>query len=285
MTNLSNKIALVTGSAKNLGSAIAINLAKQGTRVAVHYHKSKKEAERTLSKVKQYSDGIMVQADLAKESQVTSMIRTIEVKLGKVDLLINLVGNFIYQDIDKTSFSKFRDVIESNLYSTFLCCQKVLPSMKKKNWGRIINFGNVAADNPQIREKTTPYFIAKTGVIMLTKVLAYQYAPYGVTVNCVSPGILETSQVKLHVLSGITSSFAGFRVERNPVPKADLENYSSTILRPWPSGTGVKLKIPPGRYAQFEDILNAINFLLKKESSYINGANIEVSGGWRTGVK
>lgn len=112
--------------------------------------------------------------------------------------------------------------------------------MQKKKWGRIINFGCVGADNLTIREKTTPYYIAKSGVIMLTKVLAYEYAKYGITINSISPGILQTS-----------------------------------VAKP---------KTPTGKFAEFEDIINAVNFLLKDDSSYINGANLEVAGGWRPGI-
>lgn len=239
MNNLKDKIALVTGGAKNLGHAVAIELAKQDAKVAIHYHKSKKEAEETLKEVNKYSDGIIVKADLTNPNDIASMIRFIEVKLNTIDILVNLVGNFIFEPIAKTSFGKFRDVIESNLYSTFLCCQAVLPDMKKERWGRIINFGCVGAESIAIREKTTPYYIAKTGVIMLTKVLAYEYAKYGITVNSISPGILETS-----------------------------------VAKP---------KTPTGRYAQFTDIINVINFIINGGSSYINGANIEVAGGWRPG--
>src|SRR3989338_341332 len=167
------------------------------------------------------------------------MFRNIDKKLGSVDILINLIGNFIFEPITTTTFEKFRDVIASNLYSTFLCCNETFPMMQKKKWGRIINFGCVGADSITIREKTTPYYIAKTGVIMLTKVLAYESAKYGITVNSISPGILETS------------------VAKPPTPS--------------------------GRFVQFTDIINAINFLLKEESSYINGSNIEVSGGFRLG--
>src|SRR3989344_1823276 len=233
------KVAFVSGSSKNLGRAIAVNLAKHGFNVAVHYNQSQKEAKKTLISVKKYSGGILVKGDLTDPNDVNSVFKEISQKLGRIDILINLIGNFIFQPISITPFSEFRDCLESNLYSTFLCSQKALPYMVKKKWGRIINFGCVAADSLTIRKNTTPYYIAKTGVIMLTKVLAHEYTKYNITVNSISPGILKTSIVKA--------------------------------------------KTPSGRLADFPDIVNAINFLLKEESNYINGANIEVSGAWRPG--
>lgn len=241
MHNLKNKIVLVTGSAKNLGRAIAVDLAKQGARVIIHYYHSKKEAEETLTEVKKYSDGIVVPADVTNQKEVDTMIQTIKKQFGSIDILVNLVGNFIFEPMTTTSFAQFKDVIETNLYTTFLCSHAVLPHMKKKRWGRIINFGCVGAESITIREKTTPYYIAKTGVIMLTKILASTYAPYGITINSISPGILTTS-----------------------------------IAKP---------PTPTGRFAEFEDMIHAINFLLTAESQYINGANIEVAGGWRPGLK
>lgn len=239
MNNLSNKIALVTGSAKNLGRAIALDLAKQGVKVIIHYQTSKQEAQTALYEVQKYSDGIIVQADLTDENEVMNLFHTVQKDLGTVDILVNTIGNFIFDPITTTTFPKFKDCIESNLYSAFLCCQQTLPIMQKKKWGRIINFGCVGADNLTIRAKTTPYYIAKTGVIMLTKVLAYEYTKYGITINSISPGILQTS-----------------------------------VAKP---------KTPSGKFAQFTDIINAVNFLLKEESNYINGANIEVAGGWKPG--
>lgn len=236
---MKKRIALITGSAKNLGRSIALDLAKQGINVAIHYRTSKKEAQETLREVKNYSQGIIIKADLTSSKDVSSMVRFIELKLGFVDILINLVGNFIFEPITETPFEKFKDTIESNLYSCFLCCRQVLPKMAKKKWGRIINFGCVAVESLTIRKNTTPYYIAKTGVIMLTKVLAYEYAKYGITVNSISPGILTTSIIKQET--------------------------------------------PTGRLAEFTDIIHAVNFLLDKKSSYINGANIEVAGGWRPG--
>ena len=239
MNNLKNKIALVTGSAKNLGRAIAIDLAKKGAKVVIHYQSSEKEARQTLNEINKYSGGLLVKADLTNENEVINLFQTAKKELGTADILVNTIGNFIFEPITSTSFTKFKDVIESNLYSTFLCCKEVLPHMQKKKWGRIINFGCVGADNLTVREKTTPYYIAKSGVIMLTKVLAYEYAKYGITINSISPGILQTS-----------------------------------IAKP---------TTPTGKFAKFSDITNAINFLLKDDSNYVNGANLEVAGGWRTG--
>ena len=236
---LAGKTVLVTGSGKNLGRHLAVSLAKKGARVAVHYHYSRSEAEKTLSLIKKISSGDIFQADLSQEKEVALLLGNIRQKLGPLDILVNLIGNFIYLPFSETTFAKFKDIIESNLYSTFLCCREALPSMKKKKWGRIINFGCVAADSLTVRKNTTPYYIAKTGVIMLTKVLAYEYAKFAITVNSVSPGILKTS------------------VAKPPTPT--------------------------GGYTQFEDIENAVNFILLPASGYLNGANIEVAGGWRPG--
>lgn len=239
MNTLQNKIALVTGGSKNLGKEVVLSLAKKGIKVAIHYNTSEREAESTLKEVKKYSDGIIINANLRNPKEISQMFIETGKNLGSVDILVNLVGNFIFEPITKTSFEKFKDVVESNLYATFVCCQYALPKMAKKKWGRIINFGCVGADNVTIRKNTTPYYIAKTGVIMLTKVLAYEYAKYDITVNSISPGILETS-----------------------------------VAKP---------TTPSGKFVQFKDITNAIQFLLKEDSSYINGANVEVAGGWRPG--
>lgn len=208
MHTRSNNIAIVTGASKNLGRAIAIDLAKQGIQIAVHYKESEKEAKQTLKEVEKYSTGILIKADLSKEKEVALLINTTQQKLGTPHILINLVGNFIFEPIEQTTFSKWKDVIESNLYATFLCCQYVLPLMKKKGWGNVINFGCVGADSIIIREKTTPYYIAKTGVVMLTKILASAYAQYGIRINAISPGILQTSIVKTKTPTGRYATFS-----------------------------------------------------------------------------
>ncbi len=197
------KIALVTGSAKGIGKAIALALAKEGATVIVQYNLSEKEAEETLREIKYYSkDSFLIKANLRNEIDIEKIANEIFKKLGRVDILVNNVGNFIYKPITEASSEEFRDAIESNLMSTFYCCKYFLPKMRENKFGRIINFGCAGCDRIVIRENTTPYYMAKTAVYMLTKALAAAEAKNGINLNVISPGITEFSKVKLEVPKG-----------------------------------------------------------------------------------
>ncbi len=235
---LKGRIALVTASAKGVGRAIALALAKQGATVVVHFRSSQTQAQETLTEIQKFSPQSMIaQGDLTQETEVKRVFSDIQKGVGAVDILINTIGDFIWQTIGQTSFSSFKTVMESNLYTTFLCMHEVLPAMVQKKEGHIINFGSTGCERILLRPKTTPYYMAKTGVYMLTKIMAHQYAPKGIRINMISPGPLPTSVA-----------------ERDTVPK--------------------------GLEISYDDITNAILFLLNKNSRHIIGANIEVSGGW-----
>jgi len=235
---LNNKVILITGAAKNLGRALALSLAKEGAAVAAHYNESKKEAEVLREELRRHNEkSDIFRADLRNEKETRAMITAVEKQYGRVDVLINNVGNFIYKPFDEVEYDEFKDVIETNLYASFLCTKLVIDGMKEREEGSIINLGCAGADRLTVRELTTPYYIAKTGVILLTKIFARTYATHGVRINSISPGVLESS-----------------------------------VAEP--------LSIPAGRRASFDDIVNAVLFLLSPASSYINGANIEVAGGW-----
>lgn len=236
------KTAVVTGSAKGLGRAIALSLADDGFSVAVHFNKSKAGAEAVLAKIKKKSPkSILVSGDLTDETQVKSMFDLVYKKLGKVDLLINNVGNFLYKEFSKTTNSEFRDIIESNVYSSLFCSRAVLPQMRKQKSGYIINIGSVGAETMTVTEKSTPYFIAKNALYSLTKIMAWEEARSGIHVNMVSPASLETDIFK-------ASDF------------------------------------PMGRSANYEDVVKVIRFLTGDDAYYINGANIEVAGGFIPGM-
>src|SRR3990167_9914935 len=152
------KVAVVTGSAKGLGRAIALALVDEGYTLVIHYRKSKKEAKEVLAQVKKNSpQSILVCADLSVEAKVTKMFAEIFAKLKRVDLLVNNVGSFLYKKFSMMTTFEFRDLIESNIYSTFFCSRAVLAYMRKVKSGHIINIGVVGADRLSLLTKSAPY--------------------------------------------------------------------------------------------------------------------------------
>lgn len=199
MTHSSHPVALVTGAAKGLGSAIAVHLAQQGYVVVVHYRGSEKEAARTLSEVVALSpESSMLPADITNQAEVQKMIRLIVHRYGRLDVVVHTVGGFLYRRLAETRVEEWQEVMNTNLQSMFVLTQQVLPIMQKQRYGRIVLFGCAGADRMITKLHTTPYYIAKTGVVMLAKQLAAEYAPEGITVNCISPGVLESSVADAH---------------------------------------------------------------------------------------
>ncbi len=232
------KIAVVTGAAKGLGREIALNFAKEDYWVVVHYNKSEKEGQSVLSKTKKSSSkSFSISGDLTQEKEVSKIFKTILAKTGQVDVLINNVGNFLYKKLKDTTDSEFMDILESNIYSTLFCSRAVLPSMRKRKSGYIINIGAAGADRFILREKVIPYFMAKNGVYLLTKAMAREEAKNGIHINMVSPASLKT------------------------------DIFS-------------KKDFPMRRETRYKDVIGAIDFLLSSRAYYINGANIEVAGGF-----
>ncbi|PIW36489.1 MAG: bifunctional dihydropteridine reductase/dihydrofolate reductase TmpR [Candidatus Kerfeldbacteria bacterium CG15_BIG_FIL_POST_REV_8_21_14_020_45_12] len=197
------RVAVVTGAAKGVGAAIAKRLVTADLAVVIHYHTSEADAKKTLAQLRRVNpDCAMLPANLRETKQAEQLINLVMERYGRIDLLINNVGNFIYKPLARTSIEDWNDVIETNLTATFSLCQAVLPQMRQQKYGRIVNVGQVDAARMVIRPKTTPYAIAKTGVVMLTKQLAFDNAKFGIRVNAISPGIVETSVVKLKTPTG-----------------------------------------------------------------------------------
>lgn len=190
-------IALVTGSAKGLGRALALVLAKQGYTVIVQYRSSERAAQITLRQVQRYSPkSIMLPADLTTPAAVQQLFSAIKQQYKKLDVLINTVGDFgLYQTVDKLQLADWEQVLQSNLYSTILCTQAAVPLLQRAKAGRIINFSCASAEHALARRFTVPYYIAKHGVITLTKSWAALLGP-NITVNSIAPGILSSSIVK-----------------------------------------------------------------------------------------
>ncbi len=186
------KSAIVTGAAKGLGKEIALALTADGYAVAINYNKSRKRAGETLRKLRMLNPKcIAIQGDLTKEKNVNRLIASVIKKFGRIDVLVNNIGDFHYKPILETKVQEIEQVFQNNVSTAFMCSKAALEHMKN---GRILNIGSVGCDETLAPKMTTPYYMAKTALWQLTKTMAR--ATKKATVNMVSLGILKSSVVK-----------------------------------------------------------------------------------------
>jgi 3-oxoacyl-[acyl-carrier protein] reductase len=186
------RIALVTGSSRGIGRGIAAGLAAAGMTVAAHYHSREKEAETILADIKkQGSDGAVFAADLGNEDGARGLIHQVEEQFGRIDVLVNNYGPIIVKPWETFTTEEWDFLIKANLFSALWCMTAVLPGMRERRWGRIINVGYNRVEQLRSFSTITPYAVAKTGLLILTRSAAVNAAPDGITVNMVSPGLME----------------------------------------------------------------------------------------------
>lgn len=186
--------ALITGSAKGMGKAMALALAKDGYDVAIHYLNSREAANSTAEKAGQAGVKAMIfQADLRKQEEAKKLITDVHKHFGSLEVLINNVGNYHKSKLSELESRDWQEMLNSNLNSSFYCSQAALPIMRENRFGRIINFGFAGSEYISAKPSIVAYQIAKTGVIIYSKALAKEEAKNGITVNVISPGVIETS--------------------------------------------------------------------------------------------
>lgn len=187
-------IALVTGAAKGIGQAIATALGGAGYDVAVHYRSSEAEAEATAQAIRAHGvRAATFQADVTRPAEAEALIDEVQHLLGGLDVLVNNVGNYHYGPLAELDVDTWHEMFNSNLHCTFYLCRAALPHMQRQRGGRIVNLGFTGAETLKARPNIVAYGIAKTGVILYSKALAKTYAGDGITVNVVSPGVMENS--------------------------------------------------------------------------------------------
>ena len=192
--NLDGRTALVTGSATRVGRELLCRIAACGADVAVHYRESEPEAAATAARARE--EGIAattVQGDITVPSEVDAMFDEAEAELGDVDVLVNNVGNFDARHWAEIEWDAWRSVVESTFYGTVLCSRRALDGMRTQGWGRIVNIGFADSDRMHAPPVNFPYFVAKTGVLMFTRMLAGDTQDDGITVNAVSPFAVENT--------------------------------------------------------------------------------------------
>jgi len=244
--DLRNKKVLVTGSSSGIGRATAIMFSEQGCFVGVHYFKTKAGGEETLEKVKKNSRGVLLCADMRDEKQVNEMVEQFAKAADGIDILVNNAGSLIdRQTFEAGSVDYHDDVYATNVRSIFLAVKAALPYLKAAR-GNIVNIGSVAGHTGGAGGAGM-YAGAKAAVATETISMAAEFAPYGIQVNSVLPGLIET---RFH--------------KRFSTPQRRKE---------------VAQKTPLGRNGTAEDVAKAILFLASEAAGFITGEYIAVNGG------
>ena len=242
---MQERSALITGGARGLARGIALDLAQQGWSVAICYRSSKAEAEATCHAIEAAgARALAVQADVSDPQVCIELTRKVQAEFGRIDALVNGAGPYHRVPLLDETSEGWRAMFDNNLHPVFDLAKAVAPGMRERRFGRILSFSMANADRVQANPSVCAHFIAKMGILVLTRSLARVLSGDGITVNAISPGFIDTGSAPLDELQGV------------------LKN------------------IPAGRLGEVDDAVAAARFLLSNEASYVSGANIVVSGGW-----
>jgi 3-oxoacyl-[acyl-carrier protein] reductase len=246
--DLKGKRILVTGASSGIGAAAAVMFAQQGCFVGVHYLASKTGAEETLEKAKKHGDGILLQADVRDENQVNKMVEQFAEAAGGIDVLVNNAGTMVERQSLETAAADYHDQIYAiNVRSILLVTKAALPYLKQSK-GNIVNIGSVGGHTGG-GNGSEIYCASKGAVATLTIGMARDFARYGVRVNNVCPGVIETPFHEKFSTPEFVKAFAD--------------------------------KTPLGRNGAAEDVAKAILFLASSEAAgFITGEYIAVNGGF-----
>jgi 3-oxoacyl-[acyl-carrier protein] reductase len=235
MASLNNRVALVTGGSRGIGQAIAISLAEAGSAVAVNFREKAAEARNVAETISRAGGRAMaIGADVSQAAEVAAMVAAVESELGPVDVLVNNAGIGLVRTVDELSEDDFDRTIAVNLKSVFLCTQAVVPGMRSRKWGRIVNISSGAARGAG---GVGPHYNAsKAGMEGMTRGYAARLVKDGITVNAVAPSLIETDMV-----SAVASSAARIPLGRFGTPEECAQVVMMLVGNEYMTGQTVAL--------------------------------------------
>ncbi len=242
--SVDGKVAVVTGGTRGIGLAIATALCEAGAAVTLNYRANREAAEQVKKKLTGRFDHQVVQSDVSTHEGARKLVRATVEKWGRVDILVNNSGVFDFCFIEEMDEEFFDRMYRDNLKSIFFTTREVIPEMKKRNFGRIINASSISSHLADCG--LSAYGCSKAGVDMFTLISSAELAPYGITVNAYSPGIVETDMT------------------RPMIRERGKEQVK---------------QIPLGRFGTPEDVAALVCFLCSDQAGYITGEIIGVDGG------
>lgn len=241
------KIVLITGAAKGIGKAIALELARNNYDVVINYNTSKELAENLKETIinEYHVNCLAIKADVSKENEVDEMVKEIEGKLGTVDVLVNNAAIDLPNLYHLKTAEEFRRILDVNVVGAYNVANRVYKNMISKEWGRIINISSTNGINTYY-PMCLDYDASKAALISLTHNLAVEYAPY-VNVNAIAPGFIGT--------------------------ESELDGYDEEFLK------SEQEKILVKRYGNPEEVAYLVKFLVSDEANYINNTVLRIDGG------
>ena len=243
---LRNRVAVVTGASRGIGKEIALALGRSGLRVAVVFRTNRLGAQKVLAELRALgAEGVALSSDVTDPSRVKELMEAVSKQFGRLDVLVNNVGDFEWKPVVESTVEAWNSIIVSNLYSVFYTTKFALPLMRRQHWGRIVNLGAVGAERAFGQAKISAYSAAKAGIVAFTRSVALEEAHSGITANVVNPPVIDEKELSLEEAQRLTD-----------------------------------VRFPVGRPATGRDISEAVRFFASEESAFITGQVLNVTGGW-----
>ncbi len=244
--NFNNKVVIVTGAAQGMGKAVSKRFAEYGAKIIINDINSDNLKSTETEFLKSGFNVIALAGDVANSNDVSNVVNQTVSRYGRIDILINNAGVLKPTKVIDINENEWDFVIDVNLKGTFLFSKAVISIMKSHNWGRIVNFSSSAGKNIST-VGGAHYTAAKAGILGFTRHLAKEIAKYGITVNSVCPGLIDTEMV------------------RSTIDETQIQNYAGSF--------------PVNRLGTIEEVADLVTYLASQNASYITGASIDINGG------